>query len=263
MICASSLYERCHKLFAGYPLAIFDDSGPIRSMVLILPSGEDAEFFVLLQECAEGGSSFSLCPWPAEGLVDTEAVVDIEADGAVPVPDVAVEVVTRGVPIPRHGSVFGWSFGDVIAALIPVYAEYSPAYPQPHWSVMPLAGSRQAQWPPFTGERLFGSWFWEHYQAGCIISLDSLIAGTRHAVFWVDTRAILGSDCCVVSSDIRSPEGPTLRRGRYVYHETLRAGTMVPSLSALLADTGKTDLGPRFQQSGYSDSWSLAGSLSD
>ena len=44
-----------------------------------------------------------------------------------------------------------------------------------------------------------------------------------------------------------------LRRGRYVYSEALRAGEVVPSLTALLADTRKTDLAPRFRRSAYSD----------
>ena len=242
MIRTSSLYETCHGLFAGYPLAVVDEGDLIRSMVLILRDGEHAEFFVLLHECREDKSLYSLCPWPAGGIVD------IEADGSDPAPDVAVDVMAHGVPIPRHGSLFGWSFGNGITALVPIYAEYSPADPQPRWSVMPIVGSPEAQWPPFTGEHLLGRWFWEHYHAGRIISLTGLIAGTQDTVFWVNTRAILGSDCCIVANNVKYPEGPMLGRGRYVYHEALRAGMPVPSLRTLLSDTGKIDLAPRFRQ---------------
>jgi hypothetical protein len=70
-------------------------------------------------------------------------------------------------------------------------------------------------------------------------------------VFWTDTGAILGSGCCAVAHDIRSPEGPMLQRGRYVYYQALRAGKPVPSLRVLLAATGKIDLAPRFRRSGH------------
>lgn len=98
-----------------------------------------------------------------------------------------------------------------------------------------------------TDECLFGDWFWEHYRAGNLVCLGGLIAETPDTVFWVDTRAILGSGCCAVARDITSPDGYTLRRGRYVYHQALRADKPMPSLGELLADTEKIDLAPRFQ----------------
>jgi hypothetical protein len=113
---------------------------------------------------------------------------------------------------------------------------------------MPLAGTPEAQWPPFTRDRLFGHWFWEHYWAGNIVSVGGLIAGIADTAFWVNTRAILGSDCCAVARDVRSPEEPVLRQGRYVYHEVLRDGKSVPPLEALLAYPGRVDLATRFRQ---------------
>jgi hypothetical protein len=251
MIRTSSLYEACHELFAAYPLAAraLNHSGTIRSMVLMLQDGDNAGFFVLSNDCGEGRPSYSLRPWPAGGIVD------IEADGSPVVPDVVVKAVTRGVPIPRDGSLFGWTCGDAITALVVVYAEYTSVHPEPGWAVMPRAGISEAQWPPFTGERLFGHWSWEHYRAGSIVSLDSLIAGNPDTVFWTDTTATLGSNCCAVGRDIRSPKGPTLQRGGYVYYQVLRAGKPVPSLGMLLADTSKIDLAPRFRHSGHSDGW--------
>lgn len=251
MIRTKSLYEACHELFTDYPLAAraVNRSSTIRSMVLLLRDGDDARFFVLVRDSREGRSLYSLCTWRAGGIVD------IEADGSAAAPDVVVSAVTRGIPVPRHGSIFGWRWRDAVTALVAVYAEYTPASPEPSWTVMPLAGTPEAQWPPFTGERLFGRWFWDHYRAGSVISLDNLIAGTPDTVFWADTKAILGSDCCAVARDISSPdpEGPALRRGRYVYFEALRADKPVPSLGALLADPGKIDLAPRFQRSVDSD----------
>jgi hypothetical protein len=244
MIRTSSLSEACHELFSGYPLAAraANHAGTIRSMVLMLQDGDDSQFFVLSHDSREGRHCYSLRPWRATGTVG------IEADGGA-VPDVAVNAVTRGVPIPRDGSLFGWRYGDAITALVAVYTKYAPACPEPCWTVMPLVGIPETQWPPFTGEHLFGRWFWEHYRAGNIVSVGDLIAAAPDTVFWADTKAILGSDCCAVARDIKSPDGHTLRRGRYVYYQALRAGKPVPPLGALLADTGKTDLAPRFQES--------------
>lgn len=243
----NTLYEACHELFDNYPPAVtaVDCGETIRSMVLMLQDSDAARFFVLSHFQGGGGPFYSLCPWPSG------SIVEIETDGAAP--DGVVHAVTLGVPIPRDGSLFGWACGETITALVTVYAEYTPEFPEPSWTVMPLAGSPEAQWPPFTGERLLGHWFWEHYRAGSVVPLSRLVAGTPDTVFWADTKAILGSDCCVVARDIRSPQGSTLPRGRYVYFQALRAGNPVPSLKELLADTSKIDLTPRFQETGYSD----------
>jgi hypothetical protein len=118
---------------------------------------------------------------------------------------------------------------------------------------MPLAGTREAHWPPFTDERLLGGWFWNYHRAGDIIYLGDLIAATPGTVFWVDTYAALGSDCCVVARDIKTPEGRILRRGAYLDSAALRTGVAVPSPKQLLGDAGKTDLAPSFQASAPGD----------
>jgi hypothetical protein len=174
-------------------------------------------------------------------------VVAIGEGATAEVSEVAANAVTRGVPIPRDGSLFGWIGGNLVTALIVVYARDTLDTPVPSWSVMPLAGIPEAQWPPFTGERFFGQWFWEQHRAGNVGYLGDVIAATPGTVFWVDTYAALGSDCCVVAGDVRIPEGHVLRCGAYVGAGTLRAGTAVPTLAELLADSGKTDLSPRFQ----------------
>ena len=158
-------------------------------------------------------------------------------------------------PDSTDGSLFGWRCGDTITALIAFYAEYAAASLPPSWTLMPLAGAPEAQWPPFTGEQLFGNWAWEHYRVGNIVLLDDLIAGTADTVFWADTKTIFDSDCCAVARDITSPEGHTLQRGRYVYYQVLRAGRPMPSLDVLLANTSKVDLAPRFRRAGDSDVW--------
>lgn len=219
-----------------------------RSYTLHLPTAESqsvqyraAPFFVLVQEIREGSPSYSLRPWGAA------AVVDIEADDKAAASDVVMVVVTHGVPIPQDGSLFGWAPGDAVTALVAIYARCTPTSPEPSWAAMPLAGTPEMQWPPFAGEHLFGHWFWEYYRAGRVSLLDGLIAGAPDTVYWVDTKAVLGSDSCAVACDITSPAGPTLPCGRYVYYEALREGKRVPSLTELLADSSKIDLAPRFQ----------------
>jgi hypothetical protein len=244
MIRTSSLYEVCRELFVGYPLAVrvVNLRGTIRSMVLVLPDGAHARFFVLQHDCGEGRPFYSLSPWHGG------EIVDIEADGSAAMPDGVMNVVTRGIPIPRHGSLLGWRRGDAVRALVAFYAKYTPESPEPCWAVLPLAGVPEEQWPPFTDERVFGRWFWDHYRAGSIVSLGGLIAESPGTVFWVDTEAVLGWDSCVVTREISSLEGPALPRGCYVYYRALRAGKPVPSLDTLLAYTGKIDLAPRLQR---------------
>jgi len=244
MIYTASLYETCGELFDSFPLAArdVDPAGPIRSMVLMLREEDDARFFVLAQGGGEGGPLYSLCPWPAGD------VVDIDARGRAPVPEVLVRAVTRGIPLPRHGSVFGWVDRASVGALIVIYTDGAPGRPQPRWSVMPFAGLPESHWPPFTGRTFFGEWFWGDYWAGGIVSLDQVIARAPGSVFWVNTRAVLAAYSCAVARDIVSPDGHALRRGRYVYWEALRSGRPVPSLTALLADPEKIDMAPRFRR---------------
>jgi hypothetical protein len=240
MIHVGSLYEACSALFASYPLAADNCGSPARSMVMMLRHDDAIQFFVLANHSGEGRPIFSIRPWRASGIVNIE-----EGGGAYP--EVVVNAVTRGVPIPRHGSLFGWRTGDVITALIAIYVDYVPSSPQPSWAVMPLVGVSEAQWPPFTDEPFFGQWFWEHYRAGSVVSLDSLIAGVPGTVFWAETEAVLGWDCCAVAHDVESQAGYTLRHGRYAYYQALRMGKPVPSLGVMLADDGKTDLAPLFR----------------
>lgn len=248
MACVDFLGQECYKLFSSYPLAVspVNHSGTVQSMILMLREGCDTEFFVLSRDYNGGQSSYSLFPWPSEMEPDIGM-------GKLDPPDAAVKVLTWGIPVPRHGSLWGWTELGQVAALVAIYAKCAPASPKPYWTVMPLAGSPEAQWPPFTEGPDFGQWFWKHHRAGNISSLRSLIAATADTVFWADTKAVLGSDCCVVARDLRSPEGYVLPRGRYVYYEALQAGKPVASLRTLLTATEKIDLATRFQQYGPGD----------
>jgi hypothetical protein len=211
----------------------------MQSMVLMLRDGEGVRFFVLLRIRSEGLPAYALSPWREEGAVKISAEGD-------EIPDLAADVVTQGVPIPRDGAVFGWGCQGIATALIVVYVRNRLDFPMPTWSVMPLVGISQKRWPPFTDERFFGAWFWEHYRVGNIIYLGGVIAANPETVFWVGTYEVLGSDCCVVGCDIKIREGHILRSGRYLDAAALRTGAVVPSLAYLLASADKTDLAPRF-----------------
>ena len=247
MMPVNHVYQACGDLFDTYPLAVnaVNHVPSMHSMVLMLADGDDARFFVLLRIHGEGDPAYTLSAWRADDAVE------IAPDGGE-VPDLAADVVTRGVPIPRDGSLFGWTRGEPVSALIVVYTRYAPDRPTPTWSVMPLVGTPETQWPPFTHEYLFGCWFWDRIRTESIIELGDTIAANAGTVYWVDTYAAIGSDCCVVAYDLKTPEGHVLRQGTYLDSAILRAGVWVPALAELLADAGKTDLAPRFQVPAHS-----------
>jgi len=240
---ARSAYDLCAELFAAYPLAVHcaDWTGTLHSMVLTVRDGANADFFTLARDDREGRLFYSLVPWRPDG-----PRVYIEA-GGVAVPGAAATALSQGIPLPRHGSLFGWLAGNEVTALVAVYTKYSPDHPEPSWAVMPRAGVAARKWPPFTDEELFGSWFWEHCRAGTMVSLAVLIAVNPGTAFWVNSEAALGWDCCVVSRDIASDGGYALPRGCYLYYEALRQGVAVPPPETLLTRMGKADLAPRLR----------------
>jgi hypothetical protein len=237
----SDLYKTCNELFINYPLATRADNVGEGGSSMVLMMHEGPAFFVLWLDYEKGIPVYSIGPWPAGDIAE------ISADGNTPVSDTLVNALTNGVPIPRDGSLCGWTHRDAVTALVVVYAGESKGS-VPSWTVMPLASTPEWQWPPFTDERFFGNWFWKHYWAGDVICLGDLVARTPDTIFWVDTKATLGSDCCVVRRDIRSSTGHTLQHGCYVFFQALRERKPVPSSNALLADAGKVDLSSRYER---------------
>ncbi len=249
MIRAGSAHDLCGGLFADYPSAVREADGirSVQSMVLMVRDGDgDGDgvcFLVLVRDGSEAGREpcYSFVPWHADG-----PLVTIEPGGRC-LPRPVAAAIARGTPIPRHGSLFGWLQGNMVSALIAVYADHAPEYPEPSWAVMPLAGAPRTSWPPFTSEQLLGSWFWKYYRAMRIVDLAGPIAARPGTVFWADTAATLGWDCCVVSRDIAGDAGYVLPLGCYLYYEGLHSGQAPPPVGTLLAGTGKTDLAPRLR----------------
>ena len=152
----SSHYRNCQELFTTYPMAVRTDYGGEAASSMVLMVHEGPAFFVLRFDYENDNRVYSIGPWPAGDVEEITAADD------PPVPDALANVLTCSVPIPRDGSLFGWIHGDVVTALVIVYADESES-PVPSWAIMPLADAPEWQWPPFTDERFFGSWFWKHY----------------------------------------------------------------------------------------------------
>jgi hypothetical protein len=228
-----TMHERCGDLLAAYPLALSDHN----TMVLMTAEGREAKFFIL--NCASGRGCYQLLPWR------TRDVFDIDAE-TWDIPAWVTDVITHGVPLPRHGSMFGWKCGKDIAALTVAYTQYEPEHPVPNFMLMPLVGLPESQWPPFAGEHLFGQWFWDHHRAGRLVSVAGLIAGSRDTVFWVAPEGATAGSVAVRAAV--SGKCGTLQRGVYAYQGDLRARKPGRSLDVLLADPGKTDLAPRFRR---------------
>lgn len=234
-----NMYEVCQELFADYPLATEEVNHcgrTFKSMVLMLLEYDNPQFFVLSYDSGKVRSSYSLRQWGARDIVN------IEVDGTAAVPDVIVKVVGHGFPIPHDASLFGWNDRGVVTVLTIFYTK---GRHMPRFTSMPFVDLSEPQWPPYVGESLCGRWFWDSHKAGKLVPLTDLIARTSNTVYWVNTDAILGSGCCAVARDVRDQEGPTLRRGLYVYYKALQAGGPLPELTALLAGNSKTDLAQR------------------
>ena len=244
-----TLYGQCEALFEDYPLAVepICDDGTQSSMVLMQPNGTAPQFYTL--HIVRDGDPYSFCilrPWRSAGGVE------ISADASAAAPALAAEVLACVIPLPRHGSLFGWMDDRrTVSALMPFHTDYESETPEPTWTIMPRADVAENQWPPFAGASLFGAWFWNYLRSGGITFLDALIAATPDAVFWTDTQVAIATppgfvaDCCVVACDIVSPDGFTFPRGCYAPRPVLRSGEL-PELETLLADPDRIDLAPRF-----------------
>lgn len=239
-------FARCESLFADYPQAIETteitgnpgDPWTERSMVLMVPGDGKPDFYILSRTEAPA-SPFELLPWRAPELTTIEP-----GDGGTD--PGAARVLTDGIPIPGHGSLFGWVSGTAVTALIAAYTQYTPRTPTPTWTYLPWIEETSGQLPGLAARKLLGRWFWEYVRSGDIRDLSDVIASTPGTVFWVDTVELLGSGSCVVARDVHAANGLTLPRGRYVYRGAAARRAAVPSIDTLLRDPSRTDLSPAF-----------------
>src|ERR1700744_4164803 len=99
-----SLYDQGGDLFADYAVAVqpVNRSGTIDSMVLMLRDGTNDGYFALTRDGAGDSAVYLIWSWPAG------TVTEIDATGTSAIADAAASAITRGVPVPRDGSLFGW-----------------------------------------------------------------------------------------------------------------------------------------------------------
>ena len=134
-------------------------------MIVMLPDGDDAQFYAVADQECDTGHDFSVWSWPAG------EVIDVPSKGGVGVPAGVVDAVTRGTPVPRDGSLFGWLHQGSVSALVVIYSLYSEETPHPSWSVMPMSGAPADQWPPFTRKDLLGNWSWDYLRERALVSV--------------------------------------------------------------------------------------------
>jgi hypothetical protein len=231
-----TLHERCSLLFDRYPLAVSDG----RLMVLATPEGG----FHILARIRRGWQM-----WPWSGGRDAFITPDADTAGAE-----YADAVMRGIPLPRHESVFGWVDAWQVTALILPYTEmvWSPEAARPYFSVMAAEGGTRRQRAPFaesTAVAAAAMEFWDGYEAGRIADLTTVIGGSRDTVLWAPAD-IAGAGAAVLAVRRQLASGPggwTLPAGVYVFSRVLHAGQPVPSLAEALAARDATDLGPRFR----------------
>lgn len=159
------------------------------------------------------------------------------------VPPAAIQAIAEGEP-PQKDAVFGWQAGGEITALLIAYA--NPGSEAPDLSFLPRADVPSDRWPPLDGPSLTCR-IGDYYREGRLLDLTGFIDDSQNLIFWVPTPDAIGSGCVAVEIDIPGFECGdwTLRRGSYVFYRDLCNGTTRP-MDALLADTGRLDLGRRF-----------------
>jgi hypothetical protein len=147
--------DACNRLFSGYPLAV--EHAGAAFMVLIVPAGDVPRFYTLVR-LRDGSCRLRL--WRSRDGI-------MISPGTAALPAGYEDVLGSGVPLPRHGSMFGWVAGGEVTALICVNTrDANDALEFPVFAVAPRAGTPESQWPPCYP--LFGAWFWAGQRGGRI-----------------------------------------------------------------------------------------------
>lgn len=246
MTTTTTLYDTCEDLFARYPLAVRNvtEDGTVRSMTLVAPG---ARYSVLVADTGQEVPFFTLGTWgPGPSA-------DIERDGTLSDSGADVSAITEGTPLPRDGSMLGWTDRGRVGALILSWTAYSPEMAEPSWSLMLPVGPSAYPHLPIADRRPMGAWVWEGLAGGSVADLSGLIGESPGGAFWADLDPGdgNGSGCIVVPADVTDRAGLVLPAARYAFGLAAEDRARVPSLEALLADPAKVDLAPRFQHSNW------------
>jgi hypothetical protein len=238
-------FAECLRLFRNYPMAVRRHYAEHRygSMVLVNREGGTSSFFVLVMEWDD---LFVLRHW------DRRDGPRVEIGRHEPVPDEVRRLVEASVPVPRDGALLGWVSGYQVHAVLTAYGRlpepWDDASAVPGVLVMPLVGSKPAEWPPLAVSPLDDGSLWAHMERGRLVDIGPLV--TRHpgCVFLVPGGdGAVGhrqrrAGARVVVTERLSTEEFWLPAGVYADHWTLREGMPVMTARQLLALPGVVDL---------------------
>jgi hypothetical protein len=230
----------CEQLFSSYPLAVTDDCDRgSRSMVLMDRAATTVGFFILSQ--ARDGL-FAIRPWSCQ-----EVGQEVRPGEAVQ--DVIVRVIADGIPIPCDGAMLGWVADRQVTAMLSVHSGHPPTsgavVPVPDIWVMPMTGTGELDWPPFTANPLGDGRLWDYLERGQIVDIIPLLTRSAGHAFLVPSpyghSLGRGARCVVVTGNLPAEEY-WLPAGVYMHHWLLCEGVPAPPARQLLALPGTVDL---------------------
>jgi hypothetical protein len=239
---AGTAFNTCLRLFRHYPMAVRRHYAEHRygSMVLVTRDGGVARFFVLIMEWDD---LFVVRPWDRRAW----ARVEIRPDGQVP--DDVRRLLAGAVPVPRDGALLGWVTDYQVRALVVARGRlpepWEDASAVPEVTVLPLAGTQPAIWPPLAADPLADWRLWEYIGRGRLADLAPLLGRRPGRAFWVpgtDGGPRRRASGRIVVTERLSAAECWLPAGIYADQRTLREPGAVPSASQLLARPGAVDL---------------------
>jgi hypothetical protein len=279
-------FAACLRLFQSYPLAVNSlhpvdtSAGPAghpvrgqherdhaaashragwrRSIVLWHRGAGGTGCYVLTQD---PGDDFALWTWQSPGTrcqpvqgypvqvpVQGQPIQCQRIRPGLPVPATAHQVITEGMPIPRHGALLGWVSDRQATALMPVFHGRPGEPGGPQLRVLALSGSHPLHWPPFSASPLDDGLLWEYVDRGQIVDLTPVIGSSASGAYWVPSqnpvRAERGHGCVVVRRPMATDEY-WVPAGVYMDHWMLREQVPAPPASHLVSLPGTVHLGHR------------------
>jgi len=166
----------------------------------------------------------------------------------LPVSATSHQVITEGMPVPRHGALLGWVSDRQATAVMTVFHGRPEEQGGPQLRVLALSGSEPLHWPPFSVSPLDDGRLWEYVERGQIVDLAPVIRRSASGAYWVPSqnpvRAGRGHGCVVVRRPMATDEY-WVPAGVYMDHWMLREQVPAPPASHLVTLPGTVDLGRR------------------
>lgn len=226
-------FESCSQLFSTYPLAAMSycTSGQFRSMVLMRRTAGTSMFFMLSQDSDD---LFTIYPLRTHNGAPHEIRPGGRVSGEIR------QVLAHGVPVPHNRALLGWVIDRQVTALLAVRTRPSALWDVPEIRVLPMSGTGELDWPPFSANPLCDGQLWDYLECGQLVDLAPLLAQYAGNVFWVPSPN--GRMGHIVVNDNLPTDEYWLPTGVYVDHWRLREGIPAPSTRLLLALPGAVDL---------------------